>query len=464
MNLLLAGSFGATLDTIFANLDMAIFSFFGNLQTPFLTAIAKVFTAMGSTKYVALFGLLGLVLIFFRRTRKVGLALVFAIIIGTLITNIILKPWALRVRPYNSLQQVTDYWNWYVGAGQLCESDYCFPSGHTTGAFEVAMVLCLTHISAKKKSVAWIFPVVAIITGASRIYLMVHYATDVFAGVIVGCFAGVIGYLLSSAICKWLKGRRVDKSFDATRKFKKGISRGGAAIAITIAWLLIFGFSYVTAIGEGGPDTVRCAYDGDYDCQNEAQVDSKKYPAIDGKEYCKIHWKEISEGFAETGTLPDSSAKDNEAAGTEPILGSDIFTFYNDPAITAFRDNYGTNAPVKMRYITANSKDEVITDPTVIRRAFDALKNVVVTGEDTSGAVVTDSSLSITFTMEDETEYTFGFQAPGSVLFGEKYYIAANTDALYHLDLSVPTEPPVEEEEEEEYEDYVEYDESDEEW
>ena len=119
---------------------------------------------------------------------------------------------------------------------------------------------------------------------------------------------------------------------------------------------------------------------------------------------------------------------------------------------------------MKMRYITANSKDEVITDPTVIRRAFDALKNVVVTGEDTSGAVVTDSSLSITFTMEDETEYTFGFQAPGSVLFGEKYYIAANTDALYHLDLSVPTEPPVEEEEEEEYEDYVEYDESDEEW
>ena len=458
MNLLLAGSLGALLDKIFANLDMTIFAFFGNLQTPFLTTIAKIFTAMGSTKYVALFGLLGLVLIFFRRTRKLGLALVFAIIIGTLITNIVLKPWALRVRPYNTLQQVTDYWNWYVGAGQLCESDYCFPSGHTTGAFEVAMVLCLTHISAKKKRVAWIFPLVAIITGASRIYLMVHYATDVFAGVIVGCFAGVIGYLISNAICKALKGRRVDKSFDAARKFKKGISRGAATIAIVIAWLLIFGFSYVSAIDEGGPDTVRCAYNDEYDCQNEAQVDSKKYPAIDGKEYCKIHWKQISKEFGETGTLPDSSTKDTEAAGTEPVLGADIFTFYNDPAITAFRDNFDTNAPVKMRYFIANSTDEVITDPTVIRRAFDALKNVVVTGEDTSGTVVTDSELSITFTMEDETEYTFGFDAPGSVLFGEKYYTAGNTDNLYHLDLSVPTEPPVEEEEEWEEEEY------DEEW
>ena len=459
MNLLLAGSIGTFLDTVFANLDMSIFAFFGNLQTPFLTTLAKIFTAMGSVKYVALFGLMGLVMIFFRRTRKVGLALVLAIAIGTMITNIVVKPMVLRVRPYNSLQTITDYWNWYVGAGQLCESDYCFPSGHTTGAFEIAMVLCLTHISAKKKRVAWIFPLVAILVGASRIYLMVHYATDVFAGVIVGCFAGVIGYLISRAICKALKGRRVDKSFDATRKFKKGISRGAAAITIAIAWVLIFGVAYVTSIDEGGPDTVRCAYNDEYDCQNEAQVDSKKYPAIDGKEYCKIHWKEISKGFAETGTLPDSSNKDTEAAGTEPILGSDIFTFYNDPAITAFRDNYDANKPVKMRYYVAQSKDEVITDPTVIRRAYDALKNVVVTGEDTSGAIVTDSELSITFTMEDETEYTFGFDAPGSLLFGEKYYTAANTDALYHLDLSVPTEPAAEEDEEWEEWEEEEYDE-----
>ncbi|MBR5930979.1 MAG: phosphatase PAP2 family protein [Lachnospiraceae bacterium] len=434
MNVLLAGSLGALLDTVFANLDMSIFAFFGNLQSGFLTTIAKIFTAMGSTKYVALFGLLGLILIFFRRTRKVGLALVFAIIIGTLITNIVLKPMALRVRPYNTLQHIPEFWNWYVGAGQLCESDYCFPSGHTTGAFEIAMVLCLTHISARKKRVAWIFPLVAVITGASRIYLMVHYATDVFAGVIVGCFAGVIGYLISNAICKWLKGRRVDKSFDAARKFKKGISHGGAAVAIVIGWVLIFGISYVTAIGEGGPDTVRCAYNADYDCQNEAQVDSKKYPAIDGKEYCKIHWKEISAAFAETGTIPEPTTEEPPAAaGTEPVLGVDIFTFYDDPAITAFRDNFGSDMPVKMRYYKAQEIDEVVTDESLIQRCFEALKKVKVTKEDTSGEVVTDSALSITFIMEDETQYYFGFDSPGKVLFGQKYYIAENTEELYQI-------------------------------
>ena len=49
MNLLLAGTIGELLDKIFAGFDMAVFSFFGNIQCGFLTAIAKIFTAMGST-------------------------------------------------------------------------------------------------------------------------------------------------------------------------------------------------------------------------------------------------------------------------------------------------------------------------------------------------------------------------------------------------------------------------------
>ncbi|MDO4529773.1 MAG: phosphatase PAP2 family protein, partial [Lachnospiraceae bacterium] len=174
-NLLLAGSIGDQLNAAFYNLDMAVFHFFGGLQGGFLTTLAKIFTAMGSTKYVALFALMGLVMCFFKRTRKVGFAIVFAVIIGTLITNIIVKPAVLRIRPYNTLQGDAQYWAWYIGAGQLCESDYSFPSGHTTGAFELATVLFLCHFTEKKKGVAWIFPVVAILTGASRIYLMVHY-------------------------------------------------------------------------------------------------------------------------------------------------------------------------------------------------------------------------------------------------------------------------------------------------
>lgn len=447
MNLLLAGSIGEFLDTTFAGFDMAVFSFFGNMQSGFLTAIAKIFTAMGSTKYVALFGVLALVLCFFRRTRKVGLALVFAIMIGTLITNIVVKPAVLRVRPYNTLQQVSDYWRWYLGAGSLCESDYCFPSGHTTGAFEIATVLCLMYATTKKKKIAWIFPVIALLTAASRVYLMVHYVTDVLAGFIVGVFAGVMGFLISRAICKALKGRPIDKKVDLSRLFKKGYSRKAAELTLFIIWLLMFGFSYITSIGEGGPDTIRCAYNRDYNCQNEAQVNSKKYPAIDGKEYCKIHWKELSREFAQTGVITQTPKEDT--AGNEPILNAGLFAFYHDPAITAFQANFVSAKPVKMRYYRAGQSDEMITDPQIIQNAFDALSKVQITGEDTSGLMVSDSSLSVTFYMEDETAYTFEFETPGQVNYQGKYYVAEGTDEIYHLELNLqPEEDPAEDAEE----------------
>ncbi len=451
MSILLAGSIGELLDSIFASFDMAVFSFFGGIQSGFLTAIAKIFTAMGSTKYVALFGVFALVLCFFRRTRKVGLALLFAILIGTLITNIIVKPLVLRVRPYNTLQDIPEYWAWYLGAGSLCESDYCFPSGHTTGAFEIATVLCLMYATTKKKKIAWIFPLIALLTAASRVYLMVHYVTDVLSGIIVGVFAGVMGFLISRAICKALKGRPIDRKVDLTRIFKKGYSRKAAELTLFIVWLLIFGFSYITSIGDGGPDTIRCAYNREYSCQNEAQVDSKKYPAIDGKEYCKIHWKELSREFAETGVI---TQQPDDALGKEPVLNAGLFAFYQDPAITAFQENFASVKPVKMRYNLAGQADEMITDPQVIQKAFDALSKVQVTEEDTSGLTVSDGGLSITFYMEDETSYTFSFEAPGQISYQEKYYIATGTDEIYHLELTQePIEEPIEEPAEEPEED-----------
>lgn len=310
-NLLLAGSIGDQLNSAFYGLDMAVFHFFGEMQSSFLTFLAKVFTAMGSTKYVALLAVMGLIMCFFKRTRRVGFALVFAVIIGTLITNIIVKPTVLRIRPYNTLQSDAQYWAYYLGAGQLCESDYSFPSGHTTGAFEVATALFLIHITGKKKGAAWIFPVVAILTAASRVYLMVHYVTDVLAGMIVGILAGVLGFLISKGLTGAVQKRRIDDIVDLERLFKKGISRTAGAIIIAAAWVLIFAFSFLTSMKDGGPDTPRCAYNREYDCQNEAQ-EGKKYPPINGNHYCKIHWEQMNQEFTETGTIAGSSAQESK--------------------------------------------------------------------------------------------------------------------------------------------------------
>ncbi|MGI6072435.1 MAG: phosphatase PAP2 family protein [Lachnospiraceae bacterium] len=294
-NILLGGAtLGAWLDTFFAGFDYAVLQFFGGLHSDFLTLLAKIVTSLGSTIYIVLFAMMGLVMCFFRRTRKLGFGIIFAALIGLLVVNIFLKPFALRVRPYNTLQDDAAYWSWYVSAGMLSESDYCFPSGHTSSATEIAVVLFLCHITSKRKAArgwAIIFPIGAILVGASRIYLMIHYPSDVLGGFITGIFAGVLGYLLACLVVKLFKR---DSSAEAQNALKKPL-RIGAVIMIFLAWIIMFSVSFAMLQKTGGEDAVRCAYDGDYNCQNEAKVDDEKYPAIDGKYYCKIHWRELND-------------------------------------------------------------------------------------------------------------------------------------------------------------------------
>ena len=290
--LLAAVTMGERIDSIFYNFDLWVFSFFGNIQNGFLTQVAKFFTSFGDERFVIPMVVFGAVLCLFKKTRKYGAALIFSIIIGTLVTNVIVKPMFLRVRPYNTLQGVAEYFAWYKGAGMLSESDYSFPSGHTTAAFEIAtaMFICFKK---DKKNICWLFPVAAICTMGSRVYLMVHYASDVLAGMIVGITAGCLGYLLAVLACKIIKKIKFLDAIDITPLFKK-VNPKAAPIAVIIVVVGLFCMSYVPAISEGGEDAHRCAYVGEYDCMNEARVDDEDYPPIDGKEYCKIHWKQLS--------------------------------------------------------------------------------------------------------------------------------------------------------------------------
>jgi undecaprenyl-diphosphatase len=284
---------GENIDKVFYNFDMWVFHFFGTMQNTFLTYVAKFFTTFGDEGFVIPFAVLGIVLCFFKKTRKFGFSIIFAIAIGTIVTNVVVKPMALRIRPYNTLQGNADYWSWYVGAGALSESDYSFPSGHTTAAFELATALFLCFKSEKKK-IAYLFPVIALCTAGSRVYLMVHYASDVLGGMIVGIIAGVVAYFLMKLAVLILKKIKLDDKIDVEKLFSKldeskRNKLGGLVIAVAVVAIFLVGF--IPSLSEGGEQI--CAYDGEYNCYNAARVDDEKYPAIDGKEYCKIHWKQL---------------------------------------------------------------------------------------------------------------------------------------------------------------------------
>ncbi len=199
--------------SIFDSFDMSVFTFFGEqIQGAVMNIVANFITFFGGSEFVIPMAVLGLVLSFFKKTRKFGLAVLFAVLVGTLVTNLVMKPLFARPRPYVYYADNPLFMSWYEFAGAHIESDKSFPSGHTTAAFEIGVALFLVL----NKKYSWIFPVFSVLVGLSRIYLMVHYVTDVLGGVLVGTFAGIMGYVIMTAIMKNTK----IAEFDLAEKLK----------------------------------------------------------------------------------------------------------------------------------------------------------------------------------------------------------------------------------------------------
>ncbi len=190
------------LNTYFYGFDTRIYELVCGLQNEVLNTLADIFVYLGNFRAFIIYCIIALALCCFKKTRKYGISMAFALAIGSLVTNVILKPWVARPRPYVGLRD-TPFWDtyeaFYTYAGSYVESDLSFPSGHTTVAFETSVSIFSTSRAGGHKW-AYILLVFAIVMGISRIYLCVHYPTDVIAGFIVGTLAGVAGFLISRRI------------------------------------------------------------------------------------------------------------------------------------------------------------------------------------------------------------------------------------------------------------------------
>lgn len=167
-----------------------------------LTPIATVASFIGDNGYVWI--LLALVLLLFKKTRKLGVVVAAALVLDVIVVNGILKIFIDRPRPWvtGDFEFITlDYVKQRLVS---IPSDSSFPSGHTASSFAAAFAL-LFALPKKKK--AWFIPAIllAFIIAASRIYVCVHYPSDVFAGIIIGTILGIIAYFVAKAIINWLE-------------------------------------------------------------------------------------------------------------------------------------------------------------------------------------------------------------------------------------------------------------------
>ena len=168
-----------------------LYEFAGGFFTPFFEFISE----LGHDGIPLI--ILALILMLFRKTRKYGTVMLISLAIGALITNCCLKILIARARPYSDETKAffnTDlYQRLWLTVGQNVESDKSFPSGHTTAAFASMTALFLSG----NRKISWTAYIFAFLMAVARIYLVVHFASDVLAGIIVGLTAGILGYLIS---------------------------------------------------------------------------------------------------------------------------------------------------------------------------------------------------------------------------------------------------------------------------
>ena len=157
-----------------------------HLSCGFLNKVMPIITMLGDAGIFWI--MIAVIMLFFRQTRKTGLTMGLAMIMGLLIGNATLKPFVARIRPYDVNE----------GIQLLIEKlhDFSFPSGHTLASFEAAGVLMICE----RRRFGYPALALAIIIAFSRLYLYVHYPTDVLAGAALGLLFAYLSYLIINAL------------------------------------------------------------------------------------------------------------------------------------------------------------------------------------------------------------------------------------------------------------------------
>ena len=129
-----------------------------------------------------------------RKWSERGLLVLLSLAFNAVVCNLWLKPMVARTRPYDLL-------GYEILVRRL--GDYSFPSGHTSASFAAATALYA--IDRRWGTAAYIL---AVLIGFSRLYLGVHFPTDVLAGAVIG--------ILAAKAAQWILEKKLHFRFHSS--------------------------------------------------------------------------------------------------------------------------------------------------------------------------------------------------------------------------------------------------------
>lgn len=156
-------------------MDGAALLWVQSMRWDVLNPLVALYTTLGNAGLMWI--VLSLIMLCSPKTRKAGVLSLASMLLGLLCTNVILKHLVARPRPWLDVAGLTVLVN--------VSDPNSFPSGHTCAAFAAGMIWLRT-LPWKWGRVAAV--VLAVCMGLSRLYVGVHYPSDVLAGALVGTF------------------------------------------------------------------------------------------------------------------------------------------------------------------------------------------------------------------------------------------------------------------------------------
>ena len=172
-------------------MEIHILDMIQNFRTPIGDVVVPLITRLGDAGIIWI--ILTVLLLIIPKTRKTGVIMMAALLVDVLLCNVLIKNLVARTRPFDV--------NTAVQLLVAKPRDYSFPSGHTAASF--ASVTALYLAGEKKMWKAAL--VLAVLIALSRLYLYVHYPTDIIGGVVFGSLSGYLGY----KIVEWIQKKNI---------------------------------------------------------------------------------------------------------------------------------------------------------------------------------------------------------------------------------------------------------------